>query len=150
MTSKERVLERQRKMGREAALSLASRASMLNGTQLIDEQDDIPMWSETAIYTVDHVGYPVQDLDQVYTILQPHTPAHNPGVRPADLPAIYSIQHTKDPTKAKPYLPSHGTSGMYMLDEVCTKDGSTWRSTKNDNPYPPNEIGTEDFWEIVE
>lgn len=100
MTSKERVLQRERDRGRAAALNLASRAPDMDGTALIAEQDSIPAWSEAAVYTVKHVGYPVQDGDQVYTILQPHKPANNPGFRPADLPAIYSIKHTQDPAKA--------------------------------------------------
>lgn len=150
MNSKERVLQRERDRGRAAALALASRASELSPTELIKNTDVIPAWSETAVYTAEHIGYPVQDNGQVFTILQAHTPAHNPNVRPADLPAIYSIKHTKDAADAKEYLAPNGTSGLYMLDEVCTKDGQTWKSTIDNNPYPPNETGTADFWEGVD
>lgn len=149
MTSKERVLNRERERGKAAALALAAQAPEMNGTQLIDAEDNIPAWSEKAVYTAGHIGFPVQDNGQIFTILQAHTPAHNPGVRPADLPAIYSIKHTTDPAKAKPYLAPHGTSGLYALGEVCTKDGKTWRSTMEGNPYPPNETGTGTVWEEV-
>ena len=149
MTSKERVLNRERERGRAAALALASQAADLTGTELIAAENDIPAWNENGVYTTDLIGFPVQDKGQVYIILQAHTPSHNPGVRPADLPAIYSITHTKDPEKAKPYTAPYGTSGLYMKDEVCTKDGQTWKSTQDNNPYPPNETGTEDYWEVV-
>lgn len=146
MTAKERVLTREREKGRAAALDLAERAQSMTGTELIAEENKIPVWSENAVYTANHIGYPVQDDGQVFTILQAHTPAHNPGSRPADLPAIYSLQHTKDSEHAKPYLAPNGTSGLYMRDEVCTKDGKTWCSTQDNNPYPPNENGTDAFW----
>lgn len=147
MTAKERVLNRERIRGREAALVLAGRAHEMTGRELIEEEGSIPAWSESAVYTSAHIGFPVRDNEQVFTILQPHTPAHNPGVRPADLPAIYSIQHTTDPDRAKPYLAPHGTSGLYAEGEVCTYEGATWRSIQDNNPYPP---GTRDFWEEVE
>lgn len=149
MNSKDRVLQRERDRGRADALSLASVANELSGTDLINNEDKIPMWSEDAVYTSDHVGYPVQYDGQVFTILQPHTPAHNPGVFPVDLPAIYSIKHTKDPERAKEYVAPNGTSGLYRLDECCTKDGKTWVSLIDNNSYPPNEVGTETMWGVI-
>lgn len=150
MTSKDRVLNRERERGRAAALALAVKASEMDGTQLIDAEADIPSWSEDAVYTSAHIGYPVQDRGQVFTILQPHTPAHNPGVHPAELPAIYSIQHTKDIKKAKPYLAPNGTSGLYFMDEYCTRDGKIYRSLVDNNSWAPGETGTESLWEEVE
>ena len=141
MTSKERVLERERSRGRAAALDLAERAPNMDGTALIAEQGNIPAWSEKAVYTADHVGYPVQDGDQVYTILQPHTPANNPGVRPAALPAIYSIKHTTDPAKAKPYMAPNGTSGVYNTGDCCTNEGRVWRSGQDGNVWAPGTPG---------
>lgn len=138
MTSKERVLHRERERGRAAALSLAARAPGMDGTALIAEQGHIPAWREDAAYTAGHVGFPVQDDDQVYTILQPHTPAHNPGARPADLPAIYSIKHTTDPQRAKPWMAPNGTSGMYMTDDCAVEGGHVYRSTIDNNVWAPS------------
>ena len=137
MTAKDRVLERERSRGRAAALSLAARASGLDGTALIAEQGHVPAWREDAVYTTEHVGFPVQDGGQVYTILQPHTPAHNPGVRPAGLPAIYSIKHTTDPKRAKHYMAPNGTSGMYMKDECAVENGRVYRSVIDNNVWAP-------------
>ena len=102
MTSNE-VKEIMRKQGRADALDLAARAPQMDGTAIIAEESKVPAWNENAVYTSAQVGYPVQDNGQVYTILMPHTPAHNPGSRPADLRAIYSLLHTTDPAKAKPW-----------------------------------------------
>ena len=137
MNSKERVLQRERDRGKAAALNLATRAPEMTGTAIIAEQDHVPAWREDAVYTGNHVGFPVQDDGQVYTILQPHTPAHNPGFRPVDLPAIYSIKHTTDPAKAKPYVAPNGQSGMYMTDDCCTYEGHIWRSGQDNNVWVP-------------
>lgn len=68
-----------------------------------------------------------------------------PDQCPADLPALWSICHTKDPAKAKPYQAPDGRSGMYMLDECCTQEGHVWRSVIDDNVWPPS--GYPDGWE---
>lgn len=138
--------------GRRNALDLAGRAEGMDGTAIIAEEDHIPAWSEDAVYTQKHVHFPVQDKGQVYTIEMPHTPAHNPGSRPENLRAIYSLLHTKDPAKAKPWMPSYGTSGLYKIDECCTwpvADGSThvFRNKHDNNEYPPLTLNVEDRWE---
>ena len=138
--------------GRRDALDLASRAKDMDGTAIIAEEQKVPAWREDAVYTADHVGFPVSDCGQVYTILMPHTPAHNPGARPADLPAIYSVRHTKDPAKAKPWTASFGTSGLYEMDECCTyphTDGSihVFRNKYDNNEFPPLTLTVEDRWE---
>lgn len=160
MTSKERVLNRERDrarpegrvQGKFDALDLASRAPDMDGTSIIAEEDKVPAWSETAVYTDKHVGFPIQDDGQVYTIQMPHTPAHNPGSRPADLRAIYSLLHTTDPAKAKSWMPSYGTSGLYQVYEVCTylaADGTihVFRNLQENNQYPPLTLNVEHYWE---
>jgi len=143
MTSKERVLQRERDRGKAAALNLAARAPEMTGTAIIAEQEHVPAWREDAVYTDKHVGFPVQDAGQVYTILQPHTPAHNPGFRPVDLPAIYSIKHTTDPARAKPYVAPNGQSGMYMNGDCCTHEGHIWRSGQDNNVWAPGTTGVQ-------
>lgn len=138
--------------GRRNALDLAGRAEGMSGTEIIAEEDHIPAWSETAVYTQKHVHRPVQDKGQVYTIEMPHTPAHNPGSRPENLRAIYSLLHTKDPAKAKPWMSSYGTSGLYKLDECCTypaADGidHVWRNKHDNNEFPPLMLNVENRWE---
>ena len=112
MTSND-IRRAMRAQGRADALGLAARAPQMDGTAIIAEESKIPAWSENAVYTSKQVGYPVQDNGQVYTILMPHTPAHNPGSRPADLRAIYSLLHTTDLPRQSPGCPA-------MAPVACT------------------------------
>ena len=64
------------------------------------------------------------------------------------LPALWSLQHTKDPERAEPYLAPNGQSGMYMTGECCTEGGHVWRSTMDNNVWAPS--GYPDGWEEVE
>ena len=137
MTSKERVLQRERDRGRAAALDLAGRAHEMDGTAIIAEQEKIPAWREDATYTAAHVGFPVQDGDQVFIITTPHRPADNPGMRPADLPAIYSRRNTSDPKLAKDWMAPNGTSGVYMKGDCAVKDGGVYQSTIDNNVWDP-------------
>lgn len=141
-----------RKQGRADALDLASRAPQMDGTAIIAEEDRIPAWSENAVYTAAQVGCPIRDKGQVYQLIMPHTPANNPGSRPADLRSIYSLLHTTDPAKAKPWMPSYGTSGMYKLNECCTYPDETgvvhiWRNLWDNNEFPPLTLNVENRWE---
>ena len=146
-TSKDRVLARERERGRAAAMNLAAKAPGMTGTAIIAEEDSIPDWSEKAVYTAAMVGWPVRDNEQVYTILQPHTPAYNPGVHPADLPAIYSIKHTQDPAKAKPFQIPNGGSGAYAVGDCCIHGGNVYRSVLEPNVWSPE--GYPAGWEYV-
>lgn len=152
--NKEMILNVMREQGKADALDLRERAKDMDGTAIIAEEHKIPMFDGNKDYSKWSAGAPVCEMVdgeiQVFTLLQPHNAAHYPDSTPSNTPALWSITHTKDASRAKPYLAPNGTSGMYMTDEVCTKDGKTWRSTKDDNPYPPNEVGTETFWEVVE
>ena len=144
--SKSRVLQREKERGKQDALNLAARVPELDGTGIIAEEDHIPKWSEKAAYTADMLGWPVQYDGQVYTIQQPHTPAHNPGVYPPDLPAIYFRQNTQDPAKAKPYIAPNGRSGVYIKGDCCTAGGHVWRSTfDGENVWSPTDFP--DVWE---
>ena len=152
MTSKERVLSRERQRGRADALGLAARAADLDGTAIIAEEDHIPLWREDAVYTADMLGWPVTDGGQVYTILQPHTPANNPGSRPADLPAIYSRKNTQDPKRAKAWMPPDGLSGQYLIGDCAVDAGHVWRSSIGNNVWKPSEYpdGWEDLGTVEE
>lgn len=141
MTSKERVLERERQRGKAAALNLAERAPEMDGTAIIAEEDHIPTWREDAVYTADMVGWPVRHLDQVYIITQPHTPAHNPGMYPADLPAIYSRKNTSDPKRAKDWMAPNGESGKYIKGNCCRDGGYVWESGfDGSNVWRPTDV----------
>ena len=148
MTAKERVLTRERERGKQAALDVANKliAGEINATQLIEAEDSIPDWNELSVYGTDLIGCPVKDNGQVYTILQAHTPANNPGYRPADLPAIYSIKHTQNPKHAKAFVAPNGTSGAYMQNDCTVDNGRVYRSNYNGyNVWRPTDYAA--FWD---
>ena len=151
MTSKERVLERERNRGRLAALELQERAPDMSGTEIINEEDKIPAFNPEKDYSSWKPGSPVTDDGQVWLLIQPYNAAHHPQ-KPAELRAHWGLAHTKDPEKAKPWVASYGVSGLYMIDECCTypyTDGTThvFRNKYDNNEYPPLTLNVEDRWE---
>lgn len=136
--SKEMILGIMRAQGRADALDLRARAADLDGTAVIEEEVKAPAWDGSKDYSGWPVGAPVTDAGQVYKLLQPHNASHYPGTTPATLPALWSICHTKDPAKAKPYLAPNGQSGMYMTGECCTEGGHVYQSTMDNNVWAPS------------
>lgn len=146
MTSKERVLQRERDRGRMAALALQDKAPDMTGTEIIAQEDHVPAWDPAKDYTDWKAGYPVADEGQVWTLLQPHNAAHYTG-RPSSLRSLWGLAHTTDPAKAKPWVAPNGTSGLYMTGECCTENGNTYRSTQDNNPYAPSAYP--EWWELA-
>lgn len=137
--------------GKADALDLANRAPDLDGTAIIAEEQKIPAWNPKADYTGQPRGVPVTDEGQVWLLLIPHRAADYVG-RPATLRALWGLAHTKDPAKAKPWVASYGTSGLYRLEECCTypaADGSThvFRNKYDNNEVPPLTLNVENRWD---
>ena len=148
MNSQDMILDVMRQQGRADALDLRARAEGLDGTALIAEEVKAPDFDPGRDYSTWPAGAPVRDGEQVYKLLQPHNAAHYPGVRPADSPALWSVAHTKDPAKAKPWTPPNGTSGMYMAGECYREDGVVYRCKVDNNVYPYADYPQN--WETVE
>lgn len=149
--TKDEILTHMREKGKADALDLRARAPEMDGTAIIAEEEKVPKFDDTKDYTGWAIGSPVwEEVDgerQVFTLLQPHNAAHHPGSTPSNTRALWSLTHTKDPAKAKPWVASLGISGMYMTDEVCTRAGHVWRSKQDNNSHEPGVTGTEAFWE---
>ncbi len=135
-----------RRSGKADALDLRKRAPSLTGTEVIAEESKVPAFDPAKDYTNWPVSAPVADEDQVWILIIPHNAADYSG-RPSTLRALWGLAHTTDPAKAKPWVASYGTSGLYKLDEVCTYNGHIWRNLYNDNDYPPETPNVEDRWE---
>lgn len=147
MTSKERVLNRERQRGKAAALDLAKRAPDLDGTAIIAEEDHIPAFHPDRDYSHLATGAPVADEGQVWVLIQPHNAAHYIG-RPSTLRALWGLCHTKDPAKAKPWVDAYGTSGMYMTGECYLHADGSVRRAKQDNLVHDADAFP-DGWEVV-
>lgn len=147
IANRDLILSVIRANGRADALDLRSRAPSMDGTAIIAEEHKIPLWAADRDYSGWAVGAPVRHDGQVYALLQPHNAAFYPGSTPENAAALWSIRHTKDPAKAKPWTTSQGTSGMYMEGECCLWNGLVYRCLRDDNPYSPADML--EWWEAV-
>lgn len=152
MTNDE-ILALMKEKGKSDALDLRARAQGLDGTAIIAEESKVPRFDPNKDYSGWAIGSPVwEEVDgerQVFGLLQPHNAANYPGSTPSNARALWSLKHTKDTAKAKPWVAPLGTSGMYMTDEVCKHSDKLWRSKQDNNPYEPGVTGTDNFWEVV-
>lgn len=147
MTTKDLVLSIMRSQGAADALDLRSRASDLDGTAIIAEESKTPVFDPEKDYSGWPIGAPVRDGEQLYKLLQPYNASTWPDQRPADLPALWSICHTKDPSKAKEWLAPNGTSGMYMSGECCVDGGVVYRCLTDNTVHSPTDYPQ--AWERV-
>ena len=147
--TKEEILAHMKAKGKADALDLRSRAKDLDGTAIIAEEEKIPQFDPNKDYSGWAVGSPVYEIvdgeRQVFTLIQPHNASYYPGSTPSNTRALWSLKHTKDAAKAKPWVAPLGTSGMYDTDEVCTHSGHVWKSAQDNNPYEPGTVGN--YWE---
>lgn len=148
MESKEYVLDKMRDIGLRAAEAFQAEAPELDETAIIDRESDIPDFDpDKHQYLNWKVGTCVRDDGQVWQLIQPYD-SNTYKDHPNDMRAQWSLCHTKDPAKAKPYVPAQGTSGMYMKDE-CYKaeDGKVFKSKVDNNVWTAEEYP--DYWEEV-
>lgn len=150
MTNEETLQAIMRNLGRNDALDLRSRASDMDGTHIIREEEKIPDFDPTKDYTNWPVGSPVTDENQVWTLLQPYNAANYEG-RPSTLRALWGLCHTKDPTKAKPFVEPLGTSGMYMEGECVLENNTIYKCLQDNTVYPPSAVSKAriSMWEEV-
>lgn len=145
-------LEMIRQKGKADALDLRSRAPSMTGTEIIAEEGKIPPFDPEKDYSSWDVNTPVTDEGQAWLLLIPHNAKSYPGTRPSTNRACWGLAHTTDPAKAKPWIASYGTSGLYLLNECCTYpyiDGTIhiFRNLYDKNNYPPLTLNAEDRWE---
>lgn len=138
MDSREYVLSKMKEIGLQAAETLQAKAHELDGTALTANENDIPDFNSNAQYLNWSVGTCVRDDGQVWQLIEPYDSTIYKD-RPIDLRAQWSLCHTKDPKRAKPYVEPLGTSGLYMIDECCIEDDVVYRSTTDNNSWRPSE-----------
>ena len=127
MISKEHLRDGMYAYGRNEALRLREAAPGLTDTEVIAKETFIPEWRPGV--QAAHALVRRAALDQVYRVIEPgHDSTANPDWTPEAYPALFSICHTTDPAKAKPWAAPQGTSGMYQAGE-CYIDaaGQVWR-----------------------
>lgn len=147
MESKEYVLNKMKEVGLNSAVEFQKQAPELDGTQIIDRENSIPDFNPDVHQYLNWAkGECVRDNGQVWQLLQPYDSSVYKD-RPENLRAQWSLCHTKDPAKAKPYVAPMGQSGMYMKDECCTENGKVYKSKIDNNVWEPT--GYPAGWEEV-
>lgn len=141
------LAEAMRIFAKQNAQHLKEQGESMSGTEIIDQEIFVPEWKPANYQTV---GAPVKFDGQVYKVLQAHDSSQTPDWTPAATPALWSICHTTDPAKAKPWLEPQGTSGMYQLGECCRADGGiVYRQIYDgDNVYDAEAMP--ERWQAVE
>lgn len=144
--SKTIVLTAMKDAGKRAATTLRDAAKDMTGTEIIDQEQNVPDWDGSKDYTNSPVGTPVADENQVWSLIQPHNAANYPGTRPSGLRALWGLLHTKNPEKAKPWVDPYGTSGMYSKGECyLAEDGTVYICLQDNCVYDATAMPN--YWE---
>lgn len=149
MTSKERVLERERQRGRLAALEVQEKAPDMNGTELYAVDDRIPNFT-AACRKMTMLDRPVgfvckSSAGRVVKLLQPYDSTIYTQ-EPEELPAQWGFKWSTDPAKALPFVAI--STSPYMIGDCCTEDGDVFRSIIDNNVWKPSDYAQ--GWEKVE
>lgn len=143
MTSKERVLQRERDRGRLAAQEVQTRSPEMTGTELNAVDDRIPQFKEAVkrMNMLDrHAGLTdgfvcKSSAGRVVRLIQNYDSSVFTG-EPEELPAQYGFVWSNDPQKAKPFIAL--STSPYMKGNCCAENDVVYRSTIDNNVYAPS------------
>lgn len=137
--TKSEVLALAKRVGAEDSADLQARASTMDGTALIAEEAKIISFEaakRNANMLTRERGFVCVYDGQVYQLDQPYDSDTYPGT-PDTLPAQWSLKHTKEPERAKPFVDYNTSRSMYMTGDCCVYNGHVWRSTIDNNVWTP-------------
>lgn len=149
MTSKERVLQRERQRGYEAAKAVQSNADTMTGTEIYAVDDRIPGF-KAAVARMNMIDRPIgfvckSSAGRVVRLLQVYD-SDIYTQEPEELPAQWGFKWSTDPQKALPFVAI--STSPYMTGDCCTVDGVVYRSLMDNNVWNPS--GYPAGWELVE
>ncbi len=149
MTSKERVLQRERDRGRIAAQEVQERSADMTGTELNAVDDRIPRFVE-AVKKTNMLYRPLgfvckSTAGRVVKLLQSYDSEVFTG-EPEELPAQWGFVWSNDPAKAKPFIAL--STSPYMTGNCCMENDEVFRSKIDNNVYAPSAFA--DGWEKVD
>lgn len=139
MTSKERVLQRERQRGYEAAKAVQNNADSMTGTELYAVDDKIPSFT-AAISKMNMLDRPVgfvckSSAGRVVRLLQVYD-SDIYTQEPEELPAQWGFKWSTDPAKAKPFIAL--ATSPYNTGECCTEGDEVFRSKMDGNVHAPS------------
>ena len=137
--TKSEVLALAKRIGAEDSANLQARASTMDGAALIAEEAKIISFEaakRNANMLTRERGFVCAYGGQVYQLDQPYDSDTYSGT-PDTLPAQWSLKHTKDPERAKPFVDYNISRSKYMTGDCCVYEDKVWRSTIDDNVWTP-------------
>lgn len=148
MTSKERVLERERQRGYEAAKAVQNNAENMTGTELYAVGDRIPLFKaacEKMNMKNRKAGFVCKtSAGRVVRLLQPYDSTIYTQ-EPEELPAQWGFKWSTDPAKALPFVAI--STSPYMKGDCCLENDTVYRSKQDNNVHAPSSWP--DGWERV-
>lgn len=149
MTSKERVLERERQRGYEAAKVIQTNADSMSGTELYAADDRIPRFA-AAVAAKNMLDRPMgfvckSTAGRVVRLIQPYDSTIYTQ-EPEELPAQWGFKWSTDPAKALPFVAI--STSPYMTGDCCTENDAVYQSLIDNNVWEPS--GYPAGWELVE
>lgn len=153
MTSKERVLKRERDRGRAAAQEVQMKSPEMTGTELNAVDDNIPMFAE-AVKVMNMLKRKAGQTDgfvckssagRVVRLIQNYDSDIFTD-EPEGLQAQYRFVWSTDPAKAQPFIAS--STSYYNEGDCCLNGaGVPKRSKINVNTWSPDT--NPEYWEDV-
>lgn len=148
MTSKDRVLERERQRGRVAAQEVQTKAPDMTGTELYSVGDRIPRFA-AACAVMNMLERPVgfvckSSAGRVVRLIQPYDSTIYTQ-EPEELPAQWGFVWSTDPAKALPFVAM--ATSPYMTGDCCSENGTVYRSKMDNNVHAPSAYP--DGWEVT-
>lgn len=137
MTSREYVLDMMQRVGLVAAQSLQTRAAELTGSEVYAEQSEAPDFDPEKQYLNYKVGFVCRSPSgRMVRLLQPYDSTVYTQT-PEELPAQWGFYWSQNPEDALPFVAL--STSPYMTGDCCTENGVVYRSTIDNNVWPPSE-----------
>ena len=149
MTSKERVLQRERDRGRLAAQEVQNKSADMTGTELNAVDDRIPRF-KASVAKMNMLERPVgfvckSSAGRVVRLIQNYDSTVYTA-EPEELPAQWGFVWSDDPAKAKPFVAL--STSPYMKGNCCTENDAVYRSLYDINTSAPS--AWPQGWEKIE
>ena len=149
MTSKERVLSRERDRGRLAAHEVQNNSGSMTGTELNAVDDRIPRFAEAVKrknMLERSAGFVCKSsAGRVVKLLQPYDSSVYTK-EPEDFPSLWGFVWSQDPSKALPFIAL--STSPYNTGDCCTDVGAVYRSKFDKNVFRPTDYP--EGWEVVD
>lgn len=137
MTSREYVLEMMYRAGLAAAQSLQTRAAELTSSEVYAEQSAAPDFDPEKQYLNYKAGFVCRSPSgRLVKLLQPYDSTVYTQT-PEELPAQWGFYWSQNPEDALPFVAL--STSPYMTGDCCTENGVVYRSTIDNNVWPPSE-----------